>query len=159
MVAGTYLGNHLFGDTPLRARLFATDPFSRSLNYTICALGSSIAAFCVIGWIAERTRTQPTDTRLCCGRAHHADVVRAARAGVQRCRHQMASDPPDRARRCAGLRRRILAGRGRGRGDVATAFRDRPGRVVLPQVRWQQLSAAVYNTSLKVSHCFGSPEL
>ena len=57
MVAGTYLGNYLFGDTPLRARLFATDPFSRSLNYTICALGSSIAAFCVIGWIAERTRT------------------------------------------------------------------------------------------------------
>ena len=37
MVAGTYLANHLFADTPLRARLFATDPFSRSLNYTISA--------------------------------------------------------------------------------------------------------------------------
>jgi uncharacterized membrane protein YeiB len=56
LVAGTYLANHLFADTPLRSQLLATDPFSRSLNYTICALGSSITAFCVIGWIAERTR-------------------------------------------------------------------------------------------------------
>ena len=57
MVAGTYLANHAFGDTPLRARLFATDPFSRSLNYTISALGSSIVAFCVIGWIADATKS------------------------------------------------------------------------------------------------------
>jgi uncharacterized protein len=57
MVTGTYLANHLFANTPLRAQLLATDPFSRSLNYTTCAVGSSIAAFCVIGWIAERTRT------------------------------------------------------------------------------------------------------
>jgi uncharacterized protein len=56
LVAATYLANHLFADTPLRARLLATDPFSRSLNYTICALGSSITAFCAIGWIAEATR-------------------------------------------------------------------------------------------------------
>ncbi|HSB87974.1 MAG TPA: DUF418 domain-containing protein [Ilumatobacteraceae bacterium] len=55
LVAGTYLLNHLFADTPLRSQLLATDPFSRSLNYTICALGSAITAFCVIGWIAERT--------------------------------------------------------------------------------------------------------
>ena len=45
---------HSFASTPLRARLLATDPFSRSLNYTISALGSSIVAFCVIGWIADR---------------------------------------------------------------------------------------------------------
>lgn len=57
MVTGTYLVNHLFADTPLRAQLLGTDPFSRSLNYTVCALGSSITAFCVIGWIAERTRS------------------------------------------------------------------------------------------------------
>ena len=57
MVTGTYLVNHLFADSPLRAQLLATDPFSRSLNYTICALGSSITAFCVIGWVAERTRS------------------------------------------------------------------------------------------------------
>lgn len=57
LVAGTYLAKRVLGDTPLRAQLFATDPFSRSLNYTLCALGSSITAFCVIGWIAHSTRT------------------------------------------------------------------------------------------------------
>lgn len=56
LVAGTYLANHAFADTPLRKQLLATDPYSRSLNYTICALGSAITAFCVIGWIAEVTR-------------------------------------------------------------------------------------------------------
>lgn len=56
LVAGTYLLNHLFADTPLRSQLLATDPFSRSLNYTICALGSSIVAFCAIGWVASATR-------------------------------------------------------------------------------------------------------
>ncbi|MGZ6962473.1 MAG: DUF418 domain-containing protein [Ilumatobacteraceae bacterium] len=56
LVAGTYLAHHLFADTPLRSQLLATDPFSRSLNYTVCALGSSLTAFCVIGWIAEATR-------------------------------------------------------------------------------------------------------
>lgn len=56
LVAGTYLAKHVFADTPLRSQLLATDPFSRSLNYTVCALGSSITAFCIIGWIAERTR-------------------------------------------------------------------------------------------------------
>jgi uncharacterized membrane protein YeiB len=57
VVAVTYLARHTFDDTVLRSRLFATDPGSRSLNYTLCALGSSIAAFCVIGWIANATRT------------------------------------------------------------------------------------------------------
>jgi uncharacterized membrane protein YeiB len=57
LVAGTYLLHHVFADTPLRRQLLATDPFSRSLNYTVCALGSALTAFCVIGWIAERTRT------------------------------------------------------------------------------------------------------
>jgi uncharacterized protein len=57
LVAGSYLARSVFADTPLRARLLATDPFSRSLNYTVCALGSSIAAFCIIGWIANATKT------------------------------------------------------------------------------------------------------
>jgi uncharacterized membrane protein YeiB len=56
LVVGTYLAKHLFADTPLRSQLLATDPFSRSLNYTVCALGSALVAFCVIGWIAEATR-------------------------------------------------------------------------------------------------------
>jgi uncharacterized protein len=56
LVAGTYLAKHVFADTPLRSQLLATDPFSRSLNYTVCALGSAITAFCVIGWIASETR-------------------------------------------------------------------------------------------------------
>jgi uncharacterized membrane protein YeiB len=56
LVIGTYLAKHLFADTPLRSQLLATDPFSRSLNYTVCALGSSLVAFCVIGRIAEATR-------------------------------------------------------------------------------------------------------
>ena len=56
LVAGTYLLNHAYTDTPLRKQLLATDPYSRSLNYTICALGSAVTAFCVIGWIAEVTR-------------------------------------------------------------------------------------------------------
>ncbi|MEO7369502.1 MAG: DUF418 domain-containing protein [Ilumatobacteraceae bacterium] len=56
MVAGTYLAEQVFGDTALRAQLLATDPFSRSLNYTVCALGSAVTTFCVIGWIANATR-------------------------------------------------------------------------------------------------------
>ncbi len=57
LVAGTYLANQQYADTPLRSLLLATDPFSRSLNYTVCALGSSIVAFCIIGWIANATRS------------------------------------------------------------------------------------------------------
>jgi uncharacterized membrane protein YeiB len=57
LVAGTYLARHQFNDSVLRSRMFATDPGSRSLNYTLSALGSSIAAFCVIGWIANATRS------------------------------------------------------------------------------------------------------
>jgi uncharacterized protein len=57
LVAGTYLAKHLLATTPLRSRLLATDPGSRSLNYTLCALGSAITAFCVIGWIANATRS------------------------------------------------------------------------------------------------------
>jgi uncharacterized membrane protein YeiB len=57
LVAATYLARHQFNDSVLRSRMFATDPGSRSLNYTLSTLGSSIAAFCVIGWIADATRS------------------------------------------------------------------------------------------------------
>ena len=57
LVFATYLARYLFADhSPLTQRLLATDPFSRSLNYTICALGSAVAAVAVIGWVASRTR-------------------------------------------------------------------------------------------------------
>jgi uncharacterized membrane protein YeiB len=64
LVAGTYLAKSLFGDTPLRAKLLATDPFNRSFNYTLCTLGSSLTAFCIIGWIASATRTNPVTKAL-----------------------------------------------------------------------------------------------
>ena len=57
LVVGTYLARHMFNDSVFRSRMFATDPGSRSLNYTLSALGSSIVAFCVIGWIATATRS------------------------------------------------------------------------------------------------------
>ncbi len=44
------------------ARLFATDPFSRSLNYTIGTLGSSVAAFAAVSLVcrlARRRRPSP----------------------------------------------------------------------------------------------------
>src|SRR3954452_3040245 len=44
----TYGLNHTFATTRLGRVLFATDPFSRSLNYTVGTLGSSIAAFALI---------------------------------------------------------------------------------------------------------------
>jgi uncharacterized membrane protein YeiB len=55
LVTGSYLAKNLFADSALRFRLLATDPLSRSLNYSVSALGSSIASFCVIGWIANAT--------------------------------------------------------------------------------------------------------
>ena len=85
LVAGTYLAKHVFGDTPLRSQLLATDPYSRSLNYTVCALGSSITAFCVIGWVANKTReTRVTKAFAAAGRTTltlyvlHAFVFNAA---------------------------------------------------------------------------------
>ncbi len=56
LVAVTYLLRHLLADaSPLAGTLLATDPFSRSPNYTVCALGSSLVAVTTIIWIAQRT--------------------------------------------------------------------------------------------------------
>ena len=52
----TYAANAALATTPLRSVLFATDPFSRSLNYTIGTLGSSIAAFATIALISQVAR-------------------------------------------------------------------------------------------------------
>ena len=84
LVAGTYLANDLVRRHAVARRLLATDPFSRSLNYTVCALGSSIAAFCVIGWIANATRIDAGDAGARRGRAHDPDPLHPARVGVQR---------------------------------------------------------------------------
>lgn len=43
------------GDTRL-ATILSTRPFDRGLLYTIGTLGSSVAAFCIVSWIAERAR-------------------------------------------------------------------------------------------------------
>ena len=70
-VAVTYLANALgpstsFGQPggPSRGdvlweNLLSTHPFDRGLLYTVNALGSAVAAFCIISWIAERWPTAP----------------------------------------------------------------------------------------------------
>lgn len=44
---------------PVAARLSSTDPFDRGLLYTASALGTALAAFAAISWIAERSPTTP----------------------------------------------------------------------------------------------------
>jgi uncharacterized protein len=43
------------GDTRW-ATILSTRPFDHGLLYTIGTLGSSVAAFCIVSWIAERAR-------------------------------------------------------------------------------------------------------
>ena len=52
----TYGVNASMATTPLGTVLLATDPFSRSLNYTIGTLGSSIGAFALISLVSELSR-------------------------------------------------------------------------------------------------------
>ncbi|CAB4881888.1 unannotated protein [freshwater metagenome] len=67
LLAGTYLLNH-FGvqaatghlavpDTAAQrwALLLSTRPFDRGLLYTLGTIGSSLIAFCVVSWVADRT--------------------------------------------------------------------------------------------------------
>jgi uncharacterized membrane protein YeiB len=56
LVVATYVARSIFEGSVLRTHVFDTDPTSRSLNYTLCALGSAVAAFCVIGWLANASR-------------------------------------------------------------------------------------------------------
>ncbi|MCU1501602.1 MAG: hypothetical protein JWM12_956, partial [Ilumatobacteraceae bacterium] len=42
--------------TPLRAIMLSTGPYSRSLVYTLGTVGSSVAAFAIVGSLAEATR-------------------------------------------------------------------------------------------------------
>lgn len=66
-LAVTYAVNAVFAPAassadPGQARwavLLSTRPFDRGLLYTIGTLGSSIAAFCVVSWLAERWRRNP----------------------------------------------------------------------------------------------------
>lgn len=55
LTLATYALRTAVATTALRSHLFATDPFSRSLVYTVGTVGSSVAAFCVIGAVAEAT--------------------------------------------------------------------------------------------------------
>lgn len=62
-VAGVMIAifTHLVSDagstTPLRAKLLATDPWNRGLLYTVGTFASSVAAFIIVGAIAQATRT------------------------------------------------------------------------------------------------------
>lgn len=65
----TYGANSALATTPLAAKLFATDPFSRSLNYTIGTIGSSIGAFALIAMISELSKnTRVTQCLAAAGR-------------------------------------------------------------------------------------------
>ncbi len=55
----TYGLNAAFATTALRHTLLATDPFSRSLNYTVGTLGSSVAAFAAVSLVCRRTQASP----------------------------------------------------------------------------------------------------
>ena len=71
LFAGSYLVNYFglrwatddFARTDDRARLWrgllSTGPFDRGLLYTIGTLGSSLVAFCLISWVADRFPTSP----------------------------------------------------------------------------------------------------
>ena len=69
-VAATYVGSGLWADHSLfTERILSTHPDSRSLVYTANALGSALAAFCVIGGLAEVTRHRlPTRVLAAAGR-------------------------------------------------------------------------------------------
>jgi len=41
------------------AEVLSTRPFDRGLLYTIGTLGSSVAAFCIVSWLADRARHNP----------------------------------------------------------------------------------------------------
>jgi uncharacterized membrane protein YeiB len=73
-IIGAFLGimlavfSHLIhgaaATTPLRAIMLGDGPYSRSLVYTAGTIGSSVAAFCIIGTIAELTRSSRITTAL-----------------------------------------------------------------------------------------------
>ena len=44
-------------DSPLRIAVLSTHPYDRALLYTLCTLGSSVAAFCLISAAVERAST------------------------------------------------------------------------------------------------------
>ena len=139
--------------------LLATDPFSRSLNYTVCALGSSITAFCVIGWIANTTRSNSvTQGFAAAGRTTltlyvlHVLVFNAAVTWW----HLIHPAGLDVALAFAagfwivGIIAAVLWQRWFGIGPAEWVYRKFGG---------SNVRAGTYRTSLNVSHCFGSPEL
>ena len=64
VLAISYVLNHFGGGTPLRDLLVSSRPYDRGLVYTVGTVGSSVAAFCLIGWLAERTASARATTWL-----------------------------------------------------------------------------------------------
>lgn len=65
--AFTYLTNHIAtngrADDPMAVTMWSTQPYDRGLLYTVGTLGTAVAAFCLVSWLAERFRTAaPTRT-------------------------------------------------------------------------------------------------
>jgi uncharacterized protein len=59
VTAVTYLVNHIGtngrADQPVLVHVLATSPFERGLLYTVGTVGTAVAAFCLISYVAERT--------------------------------------------------------------------------------------------------------
>ncbi len=59
LTGATYAINHWVtpgeASGPLRNAVLSTQPYSRSLLYVLCTLGSSFAVFCLVSFIAQRT--------------------------------------------------------------------------------------------------------
>ena len=59
VTAVTYVVNHVGtngrADDEVLVQVFATSPFERGLLYTVGTLGTAVAAFCLISFVAERT--------------------------------------------------------------------------------------------------------
>jgi uncharacterized membrane protein YeiB len=58
-VAGSYALGHVVrsgSDDAVMSVVFSTRPFDRGVLYTVGAAGTALLAFCVISWIAERSR-------------------------------------------------------------------------------------------------------
>jgi uncharacterized protein len=68
VTAVTYLANHLLtsgqADNAVRVMVWSTNPFDRGLMYTAGTLGTSLAALCLISWLAERSADHPVTLAL-----------------------------------------------------------------------------------------------
>ena len=139
MVAGTYLANHVFADTraahaAVRHRPVQPQP---QLHDRHARLVDRRVLRDRLDRERDEVERRVTQAFAAAGRMTLTLYI-APRARVQHRRPPLAPDPPDRSRRRAGLRRRVLDRRDRPRRAVAEVLRHRAGRVGLPTVRRQQ---------------------